>query len=676
MARNNKEKNKKKPFFFRKWVIGLATALGISVAGLGVHEMVSRYEDKQLEKGIDGEELPKEINEEYKDTSKDDEVVIKKEKEEKENKEKIKKEDKADEVKEEKEFKEPVSNSSKDKSLKEENINNIYVGDLIIPIIKDFKTNSIIDALNDVGYDSSLTSRARLAVYFNIVNSEEEFGGLAIQNTTLLECLREYARNLQNSVHDDYAKVLDDTALKNSVPDTNSPSYGDNTSDNGNENNNDDEKDKDKDDDKKKPQKDKHKWGPWLPLDDDYEHRYRDDGKEEKQLHPSYGEWSDNGDDTKSRTCGNCNHIEKKPYVWGEWLSINDDYEHRFREDGKEDKQLHPFGEFIDNGDGTETKTCPNCGHKVTKKIEEEHQHNCIKQAPVSLNATDEENCQAIYFKCPDDDYIDESLTEYVPHDLPDTPEDVLGDEGLFRCNTCGMEIIKEIEKPPHEHHPEEQAPVSLNKTDKENCAVIYHKCPDDDYIDESLTEYVPHDLPDTPEDVLGDEGLFTCRTCGMQIIKKITGTVEEVNEEPDDLTVDFDPSSFNNEEYEFMDEEESSLEQVEIINNEEEKEEEKLDDDNVLLLEDKSAKPLIEDQQKDLETVLNTFDTELYKNLFKKKQILEQFASKGIKSDETLNLLRYIDVIKSNMVQELANALVKEDLKNLEQGRPFTFKI
>ena len=496
MARNNKEKNKKKPFFLKKWFIGIAAALGISAVGLGTYETVIKDEDKQLEKVIDDLDESGDIvdNSREKQTIEDEikntlnkGITFAEDKIE----ESLALEGKKELVKETIDIgKELLPTESLEKSKDENKTITSYsdkdnYDNLIIPIIKDFKTNSIIDALNEVGYDSSLTSRARLAVYFNIISSEGEFKGLAIQNTTLLECLIEYARNLQNSAHDDYAKVLDDTTLKNSAPDNNSPSYGDNTSDNGNDNNNSGEKDRDKDNDKKKPQKHKHDWSDWEAVDDEKEKRECPTcGKTEEQDHPSYGEWIDNGDDTKSRTCDNCGHIETKPYIWREWLSIDDDYEHRFREDGKEEKQLHPFGEFIDNGDGTETKTCPNCGHKVTKKKEEEHNHNWS-----DWEAVDDEKEKRECPTCGKTEEQDHPYGDWV---------DFGNNQESKTCPNCGNVVIRDK----HQHKPEEQAPVSLNATDEENCAVIYYKCLDDDYIDESLTEYVPHNLPDTPEDV------------------------------------------------------------------------------------------------------------------------------------------------------------------------------
>lgn len=652
----------------KKWFFGLAAALGITATSFGVHEV---YENKHLEKDIDDLELPQKINskEEPKIDSKN-EIKETKDKEIS-NKEKVvinkeKKESK-------KVDKKTVSDSSKDKSLVKENINIIYVDDLIIPIIKNFETPSIIDALNEVGYDSSLAARARLAVYFNIVTNENEFKGTEEQNPALLDCLREYARNLQNTIYNDYGEVLNNQIIENSIPDSNNnESISNDTEDNKEDNKDKDDKDKDKD----KPGKHKHKWGAWTALNDEKEyHKCLKCGKQEEQDHPSYGDWYDNGNDTKSRTCDNCSHTMTENYVWSNWTGLDNDYEHRFREDGEEEKQKHPYGEWTDNGNDEEKKTCPNCGNVVTRK---KHQHNCVEQAPVSLNATDEENCQAIYFKCPDDDYIDESLTKFILHDLPNTPEDVLDDEGLYRCNTCGMEIIKKIEIPPHEHHPEQQAPESLNCTNEEYCAVIYSKCPDDDYIDESLTEFLPHNLPETPEDVLGDEGLFKCERCGMEIIKEITGTkTEEDNSNvSDDQEIEFDPSPEDENEYSIVEEEQDTLDEVDFedINDNlnEETEENNLDDD-ILLLEDKSANPLIEDHHKDLQSVLKTFDTELYTKLFKKRVELEQSLlanNEGIKKEENIRLLNYIDAIKANMVQELATALVQDELKRMDVNK------
>ena len=284
-------------------------------------------------------------------------------------------------------------------------------------------------------------------------------------------------------------------------------------------------------------------------------------------------------------------------YVWSNWTKLDDDYEHRFREDGEEEKQKHPYGEWTDNGNDEEKKTCPNCGNVVTRKK--------------------------------------------------------------------------------HQHQLEQQAPESLNGTNEEYCAVIYYKCPNDGYIDKTKTEYIDHQLSG-PLDILDDEGLFKCERCGMEIIKKITGTkTEEDNSNVrDDQEIEFDSSPEDENEYSIVEEEQDTLDEAisEDINDNlnEETEENNLDDD-ILLFEDKSANPLIEDHHKDLQSVLKTFDTELYTKLFKKRVELEQSLlanNEGIKKEENIRLLNYIDAIKANMVQELATALVQDKLKNMDVNK------
>ena len=651
MARNRKEKNKKNPFFLKKWFIGIAAALGISAVGLGTYEAAIKNEDKQLEQNNDLDELgdivdnsreKQTIEDEIKNTLNkgitlaEDKIEESLEKEKLERKEELVKETIEETIAVGKEL---LPTESLEKSKAENKTITSYSAkynydNLIIPIIKDFETNSIIDALNEVGYDSSLTSRARLAVYFNIVSGEEEFEGLAIQNTTVLECLREYARGFQNSVSDDYIKVIDNSTIENSAS------------------------------------------------NDGYTYDYAVDDS----IQINQGDKIKEKEDIKDN--GNKDH----ELSWSEWKDLDDENEYRIREDGLIEKRNHSYSEWIDNGDGTESKTCsnPNCGHVVTR---DKHKHRPEAQAPVSLNATDEENCAVIKFICPDDGEIDESLTTYLPHDLPDTPDDVIDNEGLFTCKVCGMEIIKEIEIPPQDHRYEETAPVSLNATDEENCAVIKFICPDDGEIDESLTKYLPHDLPDTPDDVIDNEGLFTCKVCGMGIIKEITSTIEEEKEKiieipevVDDLTIDFDfdSSKKTDEEYVFIDDAQTdiTLDQVRVLDNnknilnEKKAQKENLlasEKFNIFRLEDKHAKSLLEDQHINLQDVLAKFDTKLYQKLFKQKEALEQSllaSNNGIKREEKLHLIRYIDVIKANMVQELATALVQDELQKIEDGK------
>ena len=574
MARNRKEKNKKNPFFLKKWFIGIAAALGISAVGLGTYEAAIKNEDKQLEQNNDLDELgdivdnsreKQTIEDEIKNTLNkgitlaEDKIEESLEKEKLERKEELVKETIEETIAVGKEL---LPTESLEKSKDENKTITSYSAkynydNLIIPIIKDFETNSIIDALNEVGYDSSLTSRARLAVYFNIVSSEEELEGLAIQNTTLLECLREYARGFQNSVSDDYIKVIDNSTIENSAS------------------------------------------------NDGYTYDYAVDDS----IQINQGDKIKEKEDIKDN--GNKDH----ELSWSEWKDLDDENEYRIREDGLIEKRNHSYSEWIDNGDGTESKTCsnPNCGHVVTRDK--------------------------------------------------------------------------------HKHRPEAQAPVSLNATDEENCAVIKFICPDDGEIDESLTKYLPHDLPDTPDDVIDNEGLFTCKVCGMGIIKEITSTIEEEKEKiieipevVDDLTIDFDfdSSKKTDEEYVFIDDAQTdiTLDQVRVLDNnknilnEKKAQKENLlasEKFNIFRLEDKHAKSLLEDQHINLQDVLAKFDTKLYQKLFKQKEALEQSllaSNNGIKREEKLHLIRYIDVIKANMVQELATALVQDELQKIEDGK------
>lgn len=574
-SKKRKNEKEKKLNFIKKYWTGLLVALGISatLTGCGAAELEKEIKSDDTKENVEvpGQSIENEIV-----SSIDEEITF---------------DEPEEEIVEEEETKEDEESLdvSKDKNTtitSNSDANYDYAIDLVIPIIKNFDTVSIVDALNEVDYDSSKASRAKLAVYFKIVTNPNEYKGTSEQNTLLLYYLRQYAKDFQNSAHDDYIKVIDNSTIENS--DNGNYSYSNDNENNPQEDNpqgNPDDNEKKPDD---KPKKHKHKFGKWLPFDDELEYREcPKDGEREYQDHPSYREWIDNGDDTKSRTCDNCGHTMTKNYVWGNWIAIDDEKEYREREDGKREEQDHPYGDWIDNEDGTKSRTCPNCGRTMTKD--------------------------------------------------------------------------KEIEKPDHEHKFEAKTPVSLNRTDEEHCKVIDYEC-SCGTINEALREYLPHKFQEKPDFIAEDLGYYSCGECGLYITKPVSNTNDEntptedeqIKDESVVINFDFDIPPRNNEDYEYFDEEYS----------------EELEEDNTLLLEDKGTPLMIEDKQASLQDAIASFDKELYKKLFKKKVALEQSlaANKGIESEKELQLLGKIDAVRSSMVQKLAESLVKEELRAMEQ--------
>lgn len=243
--------------------------------------------------------------------------------------------------------------------------------DLIIPNINAYKGkgNSIVDALTMCGYPANFSSRGRLAAFFGINN----YRGTAEQNLLLMEYLYQYYAYLDNNqdiIIDDNTNTNNDSNINNNNNNNNN-NNSNNNNNNGEGTNNNDSQDKgDKD-------KEEHRcsFGNWTSLNDDLEVRACSCGKKETRKHPSYGPWFDLGNGKEARICNNCGHVQERTkqeenecdHKLGAWEAIDDDYEVRRCECGdKEDKQLHPYGAWIDNGDGTCSRTCPNCGRKQT----------------------------------------------------------------------------------------------------------------------------------------------------------------------------------------------------------------------------------------------------------------------------------------------------------------------
>ena len=639
-----KVKNNRKRWTIKNTIAAVVTALGITAfGGYEVYDNIIKDQNKQVEKDADDlnilnidpieeSKIEPTIEDEIKD-SLDKNITFTDESEE--TKEKIDEEvlEKIEEIgknvleeseKIEKETESlDISKDKKNTITSYSDVNYNY-DDLVVPIIKNFETISIVDALNEVGYDSSISSRARLAVYFNIVSNEEEFKGFDYQNIPLLEALRQYAKNLQASAYNDYANVIDNKTIESSISDN---SYSYDYADDSNikttkeeleeKENIKDDKDKDHE----------HRWSQWQGFDDNQEYRKCPDcGEIEYQGHSSYGEW-------------------------------------------------------IDNLDNTESRTCANCGYVQTRK--KEHKHHPEATKPVSLNRTDEKNCMVVNYVCPDDGFIDESLRKYIPHELSEKPIAVDGDKELYECKKCGIYITKTIEQEKHEHKFEATKPVSLNRTDEKNCMVIDYVCPDDGFIDESLRKYIPHELSEKPIAVDGDKELYECKKCGMYVTKTVSNTQNEdtsslENTEAENVIInfEFDIPLINEDEYEYFDEEEveEHLELPAVVEGEElevvDDEEKNLTTNTTYLLEDKGAPLMLEEKQDNIQNILASFDTELYKRLFKEKVALEQelATNKGIERKEKLQLLKDIDAVKASMVQDLANALVKEELKAMEK--------
>ncbi len=240
--------------------------------------------------------------------------------------------------------------------------------DLIIPNINAYKGKgySIIDALNLCGYPSDAEYRARLAAYFGITNYQRT----AEQNLLLMDYLYQYYAYLDTNTNTN--------PNTNTKPNQNEGNSG-NDGETAGEENNKDEGNHGTDDEEEK-QHECH-FGSWTSLDDDNEIRKCSCGKQETRRHPSYGPWLDLGNGKEARICNSCGHVQERTkqqenecdHTLGAWESVDDTYEVRRCSCGaKEEKQPHPYGPWLDLGNGKEARICNNCGHVQERTKQEE----------------------------------------------------------------------------------------------------------------------------------------------------------------------------------------------------------------------------------------------------------------------------------------------------------------
>lgn len=657
-----RKKKKSKKFSFRKLgkagkikLIGLLTAAGIVIpAGIwGYNQGIDKYD--AINKGIeyDTDDLDNDlvinpIEEEpviEEPTIEDNDVVDESleveetilDEEDIEEQEEV-----TDELEEEKQ-EDTETESLEISKDKETTITSYSLDDLVIPVVKNFEDVSIVNVLNEIGYDSSISSRARLAVYFNIVSSEEEFTGLDYQNTQLLAALRQYASELQNTAYNDYANTVTDNTISNSTSDNtytyvessdNSYNYEEAKEDKKEDKNKDKDKDKDHDHDKDDENKHVHQVSDpnvWEKDETGHYHVCIEDGEKFDITAHTYGEWIDTADGRRVQTCSVCGYEKECTHnLEGvQWEVANgDNHKGTCPTCGKEVSVGHQYGEGILNETLQNiTYTCTDCGYEKNYSREE-----------IILNKSDDINyknmvsddcCKIIEWKS-EDGTIDESKTEYLPHSISENqqPEYDDGEYGYYKCKDCEFEFAKKIDNTTTKNE-EEKEEVTLENQDQ----VI-------------------------------EEG------------------IESQNEQTqEELVINFE-FNLQLDKYEFMDEEEPDVdlqppvvkESTDLIVPDEEQEEQKdlkkIEQKDVKQIEQKDSS---QDANKDnTQNIIASFDKELYKELFKGKVALEQSLAtlKGIEREEKLQLLNDINAVRMNMVQDLANALVQEELNKVEKGQ------
>lgn len=671
-----RRKKKSKKFSFRKLLksgkaklIGFATAVGLITAGgvWGYNQGIDIV-DKGIEydtDDLDNDLVINPIEEEpviEEPTIEDNDVVDESlEVEEEPILDEIEEEQEVTEEVEEEKQEDTESESLEISKDKETTITSYSLDDLVIPVVKNFEDVSIVNVLNEIGYDYSISSRARLAVYFNIVSSEEEFIGLDYQNTQLLAALRQYANELQNSAYNDYANAVTDNTISNSTSDNtytyvessdNSYNYEEVKEDKKEDKDKDHEEDHDKDDENKHVHQasDPNVWesdetGHW--------HICIEDGEKFDITAHTYGEWIDTVDGRRVQACSVCGYEKECTHDLGDpqWECVDEKtHKHICPTCGKEEIFEHrgDFGEITidpENAAGfIRTKTCPDCNYEITLHYNQ--------KASFSYDSNNTEFCYYNEYKCTEDP--SEIYTENIKHNFElDHETDTIK---CYICSDCGLIKEESLSNTNNGDKPlEEQEEVTLENQ-------------------EQVTGEIINQGEVQEQDQVSEEGMVS--------------QDEQIQEE---LVINFE-FNLQLDKYEFMDEEEPDVdfqppevkESTDLIVTDEEQEEQEeqkeeelkeeikqIEQKEVLQLEEK--KDSSQDANKDNTTnIIASFDKELYKELFKGKVALEQSLAtlKGIEREEKLQLLNDINAVRKNMVQDLANALVQEELNKVEKGQ------
>ena len=221
-----------------------------------------------------------------------------------------------------------------------------FVIDYGAVVIRNYDGNSIVEGLALNGYNSSFEFRAGLAAYHGI----ENYRGTAEQNIKLLNILREKALENEDVTPD---VVVPETPVQPVVPTPPTPPTP-GPEEPGHE----------------------HSWSDWKSLNDQKEIRTCSCGERQERNH-SYGAWMSNGTDTESRTCKTCGHVQTRDvehtHNWSSWSSFDDSQEVRTCACGEKDYRSHSYGDWVNNGNNTESRTCSTCGHVQTKDIAHTH---------------------------------------------------------------------------------------------------------------------------------------------------------------------------------------------------------------------------------------------------------------------------------------------------------------
>lgn len=123
---------------------------------------------------------------------------------------------------------------------------------------------------------------------------------------------------------------------------------------------------------------------------------------------------------------------------YGDWTPVDATNHERVcsRNPAHKETAAHNFGEFVGNKNGTHTKTCEDCGYKVTEDCK-----------GGEATCTDKPTCEVCGDKYGDKDPDNHDI---IHHDAKAPTCTVAGNEAYDTCSRCGYTTIKEIPAPGH----------------------------------------------------------------------------------------------------------------------------------------------------------------------------------------------------------------------------------
>lgn len=238
--------------------------------------------------------------------------------------------------------------------------------------------------------------------------------------------------------------------------------------------------------------KEAHSYGEAIEINNNDKQHYVkcDDCGHKKYENHDYGDWTyDTDNQVATRTCKDCGHVQtESTHKYGDWNYIDEDHCQRTCEDcGITETQAH-VTEIVDNGDGTHSEKCENCGHSFTK---EKHVWGEAKQKTKDDGEYDD---QVHEYKCEVCGATKDKKHNYETHQVKEIKDD--DTNHYVVCDDCGY---KKFEKHTYGEAVE----------DKDNDEQHYVKCDDCGH-----KKYVNHNYGEWTYDTDNQVATRTCEDC------------------------------------------------------------------------------------------------------------------------------------------------------------------